>query len=777
MNVRNSVHNILACVIVNLSFCFPVIADRAEPDRECFVDVDVTVAGWSQGSDQIQATLTAGGSVGHPKELQFSLWVPGDVKLSLPCGPWEIRLEAQGYWGESKSTTTDSEVLELDLLPSGVIMGRLSPPEGGEVPLAVETRFTALTLGDSLLDNTVRDGLAQCVVQGREFRCELPAGVADVRVHSTPYAPVYLWGTRLEAGEAKDVGLLQLVPGASLVGWVIDADGHSQENVHIEVHPPDPPQSGFLPDAQVTDHQNSRLFTAKTNERGFFQLLGLEEGSFDLKARKEGFAETTLSLGVTLVADLETELANPVVLYAPTVYEVSVDPPFDVWGESWDLRLLPPVQTMEKLGYIMTNLGNGNYRLEGADPGSYELKVRSSREKTWWSEDVQLHPGETTPRFVQISIVEVTGTVEFDDEPFPGRVGFRGRSYAVIDLAIDEEGQFSGFLPSEGPYGVDVSPEDDPEQVISLKTELVEAGPSGVAKLALTVPGTRLEGEVVDGSGNPIGDVEVLAYGKSSNPTDYLEENGRLIRLKTFSSRTETASDGTFLFRGLAPEEYEVRAETRDGEMTSRPERIRIIEDLEPSRLHLVLRSHRRVSGLVWSDSGPVPGAILTTWPDELKNIDQVSSPEMAMSDADGSFVFKIRDDFDSVNVMIYAPGYGLILRREVIPQDESLILHLEKAAGRLILDVPPYRSGDVPRSYGVLHDGGFFNYLVFRAALNKMQPGAVELERVAPGIYSLCEYRSALAALSQGKDPSNFCVTGVVAPESDLVLSVKEPS
>jgi len=762
--------------LVTFALSCPWFAEAKESHGGCVTELAALAPDAMQTESPIQAVAIAHAVETDSEALRFPVQVPGRTVLELPCGSWELRLEAEGYWSESKATTSseDAQGLTVHLLPAGEITGRLSPPRGDKPPSSVEARFTALTVEKSSPEDTLREGVAPCLVDDLAIVCSLPAGQADVRIHAPPYAPIYLWGFRLKAGNTKALGPLRLVPGASLVGWVTDVDGRSQEGAEVRLRPPDAPHPALLEDeGEFVDLQRSKLFTAESNERGFFQLLGLEEGTYDLRARKEAFAEATYSQPVELAANLETVLPDPLVLQPAAVLELVIDPPLDVWGRPWDVRLLPAVQTLEKPGHIMNPGDDGSYRLEGVDPGSYGLRIRSSREETWRSESFEIPAGSST-RFVHLLLVEVTGTVELGGEPFPGRIGFRGFTTSTIALPIDGEGEFSGFLPSEGLYGIEVSPEDDPLQVISVKTETIEAGPSGVAKLTITLPDTIIEGEVVDSAGNAVPEARVMATPQTVNPADILEKDGRKRRLRSPTHRTGTDADGTFQFRGLEPGEYELRATDKYTQTSSLSELVHLNEGMEPPRLRLVLRDERTVSGLVWANGGPVAGAVLTTWPDLVTAPDKIFAPQTHMSDVDGSFIFTLPEDVDWVSVMAYISGYGLTLKRERIPDDGALVLYLEKAAGRLVLDIPAYRSGDPPRGYVVLHDGAVFPCEILRASLNKYQASAIELEAVAPGVYSFCEAQPTLSALTQNKDPFEFCTTGSLTVGGELVLPVK---
>ena len=129
----------------------------------------------------------------------------------------------------------------------------------------------------------------------------------------------------------------------------------------------------------------------------------------------------------------------------------------------------------------------------------------------------------------------------------------------------------------------------------------VEVAAGRALRLELEVtPGATVRGEVVDGAGAPLAGVEVTAGGGMP----WMGGAG--------ARRAETAADGSFALRGVAPGVVEVEAE-REGWLDATSGELELAEGEERGGVRLVLERGLSIAGLVRGTEGePVQGADVT---------------------------------------------------------------------------------------------------------------------------------------------------------------------
>src|SRR5258708_5592633 len=141
------------------------------------------------------------------------------ISVELPFTPgrvWQLAVRAPGFWSEPQTILLTEQPLgvRFELLPSSRIKGTVVAAEDGP-------KVTSLEIGFQLQSTPPRTSHVECpVVANGAWTCELPAGMADLRLKSRGYMAQYRWNAKLPAGGETDLGPLVLKRGASVVGRV-----------------------------------------------------------------------------------------------------------------------------------------------------------------------------------------------------------------------------------------------------------------------------------------------------------------------------------------------------------------------------------------------------------------------------------------------------------------------------------------------------------------------------------------------------------------------------
>ena len=494
-----------------------------------------------------------------------------------------------------------TERVDLVLEPGGVeVRGHVKDISGGVI------RGAAVRVGAGRW-GTLDDGFA---LARTDAAGAFSAWVAEGYVTARASAEGYAGGWKSGNAPGPDLEIL-LTPESVLVGRVVEAGG--EEPV---------PGARISLDGEGGSGGWVGNAAAITDEEGRFTVRRLAPGRYKPTATapgRYGQARESVLLGLG-------ETSKEVV--------VEVHPAFDVSGKvvvapegspcvDGVVELEDRVQKQHRWRRLEKD---GTVRFEGVLPGRYDVQVRCEGRVP-------------EPRYpaVVVASADVTGLawtvraglelqgrlVDRDDKPVAGRVratpkNADPKAQRINGYAdVERDGRFSlkGLLA--GKHTVRATPTDRPEPE-PLEVELREGA---AAEIKIVVEsGGGIEGTVADEQGRPVAGADVTASGP-----------------KYAWNRAQTQTDGSFVFKGLAPGAYRLEAERegndlrapgkKDDDMQGQPVTVKA-GAVARARL-VVERADGEISGHVVDDlGGPVTDAFLEA---ERESDSAAAAPGSAM--------------------------------------------------------------------------------------------------------------------------------------------------
>lgn len=663
-----------------------------------------------------------------------------------PRSTWRVVAESRGMWAESKLVTlVESEAsVSVSLWRTGDVVGRFARNRGEQAPPSVTVRFgPGRHIGN---DQSLPDGNVECPVYDSSFRCEVPAGFLDLRIKARGYIADYRWDAEVPAGAKYDAGEIKLAKGAAVVGRVRVAGRGIKPAASIILTP----QLGELADPHTA--RNAQLsLSAITNDRGFFHVDGVPPGNYVVTARQTGFASARTT--VRVLANVESELIEPLSLERPHGVDLAVSPPVDADTHPWRIRLqeLGALRAFSPEPLQAKYVAPGLYRIAAISPGSYQVNVENGAGETFFAQAIEVNANQSLIP-ISLSIVSIKGHLRLGDDPLSAAIWFGGRhGAAALRLDSDAKGSFRGFLPRTGKWLVEVESEE-PRVRRVLRDVDIRDPDDGSASLDLRLPATTLKGSVLGPEDVPMAAANVIA--------------------KTDDALVQTTSDSTghFELHGL-PEGIVALSATAAGKYSSDSLEISLQHD-HTTEVEIRLRESLKVTGLVSSGGMGVPGATVMLWPthDIFPNIKPVSTAP------NGAFSTSVPASTTSVNVIVLAPGFALYARQVDIQTSQNIVCELSQRGASLTIE---RKSESSSRSQPFLmHDG----VPIFAPILSqwirlhgggKLSRARLTIADLEPGLYVGCvsDEANSLSAIARGARPAGQCANVTIMPLSEVTM------
>jgi hypothetical protein len=705
--------------------------------------------------------------------------VPGRVTVDLPAGqPVTAELAAAGLWLPAQVVTAGAAgaaarlepwrtaVIEARLVEAKLTAGRQGTSPPAEVPAELTALFSP-TPGAKL---AVPEAQLRCpVIQGSEtpnpktygtVRCELPAAAVDLRLRARGHRTLHFWDLRLAAGETRDLGSLALEAGASLVGWVeAPARGFAYPDVEVHLRP-----QGATADTRTMGRLGLSIHP---DGRGFFELFGLDPGAYQLEVRHPDYAAWRRG-PIPVAAGAETAVGT-VRLSPPVRLQVVIDPPRHPRGTPWEVQLSERSAPGRSATVASGPAGEeGRWGSPPLAPGDYQVTVGDGKGSRWHFEEVTVGE-EASTLVIPLPVARVEGTVRLGGEPLAATLHFGGKHGADRVIAkSDESGRFHALLPERPRWTVDVV-----EESLGIETRFPAVEPAttpepGRYRVRLEVPGTALEGTVVDTQDRPVEEAVVSATA-----------TGRALGEGSHTQLT-TDEEGRFRVRGFPPGPVQLEAEGRvDGRLaSSEVTPVTIDEELPVTGLTLVLRLDLEITGQVVGPQGlGVPGAQVVPLPNGAGGI--AGAIREVATDPSGAFRLRLPADIGELLLSVYPPGYGARQYR-LAPTPEPLLLPVDPAAGRLVIHSPDGEPLSPTRLW-VFQDHAMavvphlWQWAEAHGARATVE-GSLVFPALAPGRYTVCHGGGRLDLGAGGRPPldaSTPCASGELAAGGELVLTL----
>jgi protocatechuate 3,4-dioxygenase beta subunit len=484
-----------------------------------------------------------------------------------------------------------------------------------------------------------------------------PAKSYTVKVRSEGFAPAEQPISGLEPYATRGGVTVTMSRGQTVNGVVVDPSGNAIRDASIEIRP------GAAGRGQMMQFMEagaaSTAFAGTTDAEGRFAVRGLPAGTFDLEAKRSGFAKR-------IVPAIEIQPDQPAV----DVGEITLQPGETVQGRVTD-RAGAPVEGVEVQvaeaggGMMMMVMGDG--------PGPKQAEPDAITDPSGWFTVVDLAPGKKysfrlgrpgyvgtsvgpldVPRVEPIEAVldpasDVIGTVtNGSGEPIAGAQVSMSRTRtvemgnnvmkAIMMMSDDSDAQGRFVFEDQEPGTISLSAVASGYQ--EAKLDSVEV-PKGRDLEGIELPleaGAVVQGRVLAPDGRPAIGASVRLVGEG-------EEFMRVM--------DGTGSDGSGYYRleGLAPGKVSVEATHDDYPRT--------VRDLDAgpglNSLDLQFEGGHEVSGqVVDADGGPVPNAAVRL---VLGGRFWGGGPE-TIAGADGAFVLPGVQD-GSYRLWVDAAGFA----------------------------------------------------------------------------------------------------------------------
>jgi hypothetical protein len=655
---------------------------------------------------------------------------PGECELSLSPGVWILGSGEPGFYIRERSITVAAgSDASATLTVSDTTPVRLAIP--GAVGAEGTMLFRSVSMEDVLPCERMED----------QWTCKVPRGTWDLQFRLRGYASHFFHD--VEVGTPPNaLGVLKMKKGASLTGRAVVTRQETPVAGKIGVT--------LIPSGVASSGRGrSGATVAYADAKGVFQFTGVAPGAYRVQARRGSM--TSATVGVTVLADREALLREPLVVAEPVAMTVSVMD-LSAGGTSWRVELSRVEHELREL-VDARSAASGIARFS-VPPGRYELAVMDDRGSKWAVRTVDVAHDAADVAFV-VNPRAVAGRIRIGEMGIPAALTFQhGVTGCSIQASSSQDGTFALLLPS--------APDGDPWTVAIASPALnvqrtipdarVRTDGEGVGRLEIDLPATRLAGRVVDGEGKPVrgGFVNVVAA----------ETDDEL-------AQVDIASDGEFAVHALQAGRYSVRALMLDGR-SSEVTYATVADDDAEARVTLTVSADRVVSGVVTSDGGPVAGATVTAMPTD-REVDFFAPRQ---TDGSGRFAFMLPAGSRECDFEVDAPGFALrVFHRRL--ESGSVAIPVHQYGGTLRLRLPPWSGREnVPHPW-LIHDGAVVTaYTVDRQRTFLRGAAAVAETLVEPGAYALCVGTvHEIPAFRAGILPAERCTSGVLAPFGELEL------
>lgn len=597
--------------------------------------------------------------------------IPGEVALNdnvrvdldTSAVSWRAKVLNDNCWspGAVIQTGASPQSVSLDVWPSLNLSGRLQLADGTLAPksLSIQLQSPRGSPGAGGAAGPISKVTQTCEVSNRSWRCVTPAITIDVRLEAVGFVPLYLWESR-PLLNSRALGDWKLIRGASVSGWIAPAGRRPLVSPVVELEPeafrlpPTPADGSPLPQIDVT----------KPTARGFFQVGPVKAGMYVLTTKAKGLSAQRV-IGLKITELKEYALPQPLVLESLAWLQIVLSPPTTPSGGFWTIRLEKPVPDTNFRSRVAEQTASpaGELLFSDLDIGKYEVVVLDDGGSRQATKSVKVD-GKGPAIAIDLSLVSIDGEITLGSSPLKADLAFDSHDGSKVTMHADERGQFSGSLPREGRWWVEIRP-DTPGSGKLLRTiSIKRAFGAESAKVKIEITGGRLDGAVVDEKGRSV------------------KAAVQVFRDNALFCHMLTDDDGKFHVLGLEEGSILLRA-------GGYGKKGYIEHDVRSSleRVEIVVRQQSELKGRVVSSGQRIAGALI-----RYRGAHLGLSGEI-VTGSSGTFLISDLEADQAIDLVVLAPGYPIrVLRFSPWPDEESVRIDVGGLGGFAILEMPKSR-------------------------------------------------------------------------------------
>ena len=399
---------------------------------------------------------------------------------------------------------------------------------------------------------------------GRFVIAHLPAERFDLEVRAAGFAPLALPGITLPAEEGRDLdlGTLKLAPGATIEGWVTDADGHPIEAAQIVLDP----IGDFGAGRRAVTVRGAGPPAVVTDRQGYFQLGDLAAGArVNLAVRHTDYLDARLAaIEPPTIEPLQVVLHRGARLTGVVV---------DVAGRPIaGAQLMAKSEVTSPDGSLVSGIGaggqsgdDGRFTIPNLAPGPFRLDAHAAGFIPWQASETAVDGEELGPLRIELGRgATVEGrVVDADGVPVPG-----ARVSARFTASPGETSSSGTVTDADGHYGLESAPPGEAKVSAwhpsrGRAERKAQLGP-GANRVDLTLSRLgSISGRVVGSDGEPVAGALVRGQVDAGTVTN--------------RNSAGTDDDGTFLLY-LDPGEVRLSAFAQGYAETTYPEVLTLAE-------------------------------------------------------------------------------------------------------------------------------------------------------------------------------------------------------
>lgn len=579
----------------------------------------------------------------------------------------------------------------------------LRPCGSGSAPAGADTRRAPTAI---IPVSLTREGVLSSAA---------PAGCFEVAASISRFAVTEWTAVELPIGGVGTLPVTRLLPGGAILARIVSGrDGLGLEGIRARAVQEEELSGLYSASARAGSSSPAVMDTplvGLTSSDGWVRLYGLRAGTWRVALTDGERTYPHVSLPITVRGPEEVVL-DPLELPPPASMTVQVDV-----GSSFDDALAEPAQVHARGAdpsqpqfqlQIDAPLDSARIaRLGEVPPGRWTIsglvRLDSGRLFPAGEKKIEVPAGENVRTKLVLDEPLFRGLVTWHGDPVEGALVLTPLPHdgrRKITVKLHEDGTFTVPLERAGTYRAAVTSLDG--RIVGALVSRVEFDEPG-DEVEIALPTGQIAGLVLDPEGRPDPSSIVAA----ESVPDRSDMSSRETHPRALRRRAHTDKDGAFVFEGLSPGKWTLRATREDLASDRRQVDLRLNE--ERNGLLLALGEPSTVELLVTSPGvSPAAGVqVLAIVPPS--NAGGAPETYRGVTDENGVIAIERPEPPDlPVNLMLRGPS-GLVSAKRTVLQQGSTV-SLDSAASELRMRVARHEAAPSPWIFLIAENGAYLN-------------------------------------------------------------------